>query len=35
MGEEMAVLMSECGYTEVEINPVTFGVATIYTAKAE
>ncbi|MGB6221905.1 ubiquinone/menaquinone biosynthesis methyltransferase [Haloferula sp.] len=34
MGEEMAALMESCGYREVEIDPVTFGVATIYTALA-
>lgn len=35
MGREMADLISGCGYRDVEVDPVTFGVATIYTAEAE
>jgi demethylmenaquinone methyltransferase/2-methoxy-6-polyprenyl-1,4-benzoquinol methylase len=34
MGDEMATLIEKCGFTEVEVNPVTFGVATIYTGEA-
>ncbi|MEP4076482.1 ubiquinone/menaquinone biosynthesis methyltransferase [Haloferula sp.] len=35
MGEAMAELMGKSGYSEVEIEPVTFGVATIYSGEAE
>lgn len=34
MGQEMAGLMEECGFGEVGVDPVTFGVATIYTGTA-
>lgn len=34
MGEAMAGLMRQCGFEEVDVNPVTFGVATIYTGVA-
>ncbi|MEM1084163.1 MAG: ubiquinone/menaquinone biosynthesis methyltransferase [Verrucomicrobiota bacterium] len=35
MGEEMVALMGTCGFREVEADPVTFGVATIYFGEAE
>jgi len=34
MGSAMAGLMGRCDYQEVEVEPVTFGVASIYTGKA-
>ena len=34
MGEEMAALIGKCGFAEVGVEPVTFGVATIYTGEA-
>lgn len=32
-GEEMASLMREAGFSEVEVRPMTFGVCTLYIAK--
>lgn len=34
MGEEMAELIGNCGFRDVEVEPVTFGVATIYSGEA-
>jgi demethylmenaquinone methyltransferase/2-methoxy-6-polyprenyl-1,4-benzoquinol methylase len=34
MGEEMASLIAACGYGQVEVDPVTFGVAAIYSGEA-
>ena len=33
MGEEMAALIGKCGFVEVEVEPVTFGVASIYSGR--
>ncbi len=33
MGEEMTALIKECGFAEAESIPLTFGVASIYTAR--
>jgi demethylmenaquinone methyltransferase/2-methoxy-6-polyprenyl-1,4-benzoquinol methylase len=35
MGEEMLGLMGACGFGETEARPLTFGVASIYTGRAE
>ncbi len=33
MGSEMEVLLEQCGYEEAEARPISFGIATIYTAR--
>ena len=33
MGEEMTQLMADCGFAEARVKPLTFGVASLYTAE--
>lgn len=35
MGEEMRDLIAGCGFHRIEVDPVTFGVATIYVGEAQ
>ena len=34
MGEAMRALVSRCGFSQVKVKPLTFGVASIYTGEA-